>query len=206
MPLLEQHNAPLWGIWKIDETWDALLQLFENPQEYIPYLDRFKYDGRKGEWLAVRALLKQLLNEEVAIAYYETGIPYLPDCSFNISISHTKGYAAVIVDENKPVGIDIEYCSERIHRIKSRFMNDAELTLFNHLNTEQLLVCWSAKETAFKAMQQKVVDLQTDLHIISFEENGSQGILYIKETFTPQQANYQVVYRITPEFVLTRSL
>lgn len=206
MALLEQHDSPLWGIWKIDETWNELLQLFENPREYIPYLDRFKYDGRKCEWLAVRALLKQLLNEEVSIAYYETGIPYLPDRSCNISISHTKGYAAVIVDENNPVGIDIEYCSERVNRIKTRFMNDTELALFSHLSTEQLLVLWSAKETAFKAMQQRVVDLQTDLHIISFENNGHQGGVSIKETFTDEQANYQVVYLITPEFVLTRSL
>ncbi|MDR0349473.1 MAG: 4'-phosphopantetheinyl transferase superfamily protein, partial [Tannerella sp.] len=204
--MIEQHNVPLWGVWKIDETWNELLQLFENPGAYARFLAQFKYDGRKAEWLAVRILLKQLLNEEATIAYYETGIPYLPNHPFHISISHTKGHAAVMLDKNKPVGIDIEYHSERIHRIKSRFMNDTELASFSYLNTEQLLVCWSAKETAFKAMQQRVVDLQTNIHIISFQDNGNRGMLTLKETFTQMQANYRVEYRIAPEFVLTYSL
>jgi len=203
MPLLERYESPLWGIWKIDESWEELLKLSAYPERYVATLDRFTVNTRKTEWLAVRMLLKHLVNEEVEIAYYQTGVPYLPNCPFNISISHTKGYAAVILDEKKTLGIDIEYYSDRVHRIKTRFMNDIELALFPDLNTEQLLVCWSAKESAFKAMHKRVVDLQTDLHIVSFEYTGLSGYLFIKETFTQRQAVYKVEYRITPDFVLT---
>lgn len=203
MPLLEQYESPLWGIWKIEESWEELLSLSEQSEKYITVLDRFSLNTRKAEWLAVRMLLKRLLNEEAEIAYYETGVPYLPDYSFNISISHTKGYAAVMLDEKRKVGIDIEYYSERIHRIKPRFMNDMELALFPDIDTERLLVCWSAKESAFKAMQERVVDLQTDIHILSFEYSGCRGFLFVKETFTPQQTVYKIGYHITPGFVLT---
>lgn len=205
MPLLECHSSPLWGIWKIDETWEELLQQLDCRDEYSGVLERFTSDSRKSEWLAVRLLLKRLLNSETSIAYHDTNVPYLPDLSYHVSISHTKGYAAVLLGE-QPVGIDIEYRSERIHRIKSRFMNEKELTGLGELNTEQLLVCWSAKETAFKKMQERVVDLQTDLHVISFDYTGNNGFLCIKETFTPASVVYKIKYVITQAFVLTYSI
>lgn len=205
MPLFEQHESPLWGIWKIDEAWEDLLQLSERSNEYLPILERFTSVRRKAEWLAARLLLKHLLNVEATVAYYETGAPYLLDYPYPISISHTKGYVAVIVGEDMPVGIDIEYQSERVHRIKTRFMNETELAGLDNLCTERLLVCWSAKETAFKMMKQRVVDLQTDLHVVSFETMENRGWLFVKETYTPEQSEYRILYEITPEYVLTRS-
>lgn len=205
MPLFEEHKSPVWGVWKIDETVETLLQLSGQSDEYRSALSRFTSESRKQEWLAVRLLLKYLLQKEVTIAYHDTGVPYLPDIPYQISISHTKGYAAVIVGEEHPVGIDIEYRSERVHRIKTRFMNEAELTVLGDLSTEQLLVCWSAKETAFKMMQERVVDLQTDLHIVVFDYVGMEGVLFVKETYTAKQQTYQINYRVTPDFVLTYS-
>lgn len=202
MPLLECHSSPLWGIWKIDETWEELLRQLDRQDEYSLMLDRFTSDSRKSEWLAVRLLLKHLLGCETTIAYHETSVPYLPESPYHISISHTKGYAAVILGE-QPVGIDIEYRSSRINRIKFRFMNEEEFTRLGELDTEQLLICWSAKETAFKLMQERVVDLQTDLHVVSFDYTGSNGYLYMKETFTPSLAVFRIKYITTPAFILT---
>jgi phosphopantetheinyl transferase len=205
MPLLECHSSPLWGIWKIDETWEELLRQLDRQDEYSVMLDRFTSDSRKSEWLAVRLLLRQLLGCETTIAYHDTTVPYLPDCPYHISISHTKGYAAVLLGE-QPVGIDIEYRSSRINRIKSRFMNEEELTRLGELDTEQLLICWSAKETAFKMMQERVVDLQTDLHVVSFDYAGRNDFLSIKESFTSASAIYRIKYIITPAFILTYSI
>ena len=205
MPIFRQNQSPLWSIWKIDETCEELLRFSERANEYMPILERFTSEHRKKEWLAVRLLLKHLLGVEATIAYYETGVPYLPDFPCSISISHTKGYAAVIVGKDAPVGIDIEYQSERVHRIKTRFMNETELAGLGNLCTEQLLACWSAKETAFKMMRQRVVDLQTHLHVVSIDSMGNRGRLLIKETYTPEQTTYPINYEITPEFVLTCS-
>ena len=50
-----------------------------------------------------------MLGRETPVAYHPDGIPYLPDADLHISISHTKGYAAVLLDTQPRIGIDIEY-------------------------------------------------------------------------------------------------
>ena len=205
MSLLQKHLSPLWGIWKIEENWEVLLHRLEQTETYLPVLNRYRSEGRKSEWLAVRVLLKELTGSEMTISYRDSGAPYLPDSALHISISHTKGFVAVLLSQDKPVGIDIEYCSERIHRIKSRFLNDAELKLLGELSTNKLLVCWSAKETVFKMLEQKTADMQRDIQIIDFNPLLTSGTLKVQETLTPRSAVYQIAYIITPDFVLTRS-
>ena len=39
MPLLLQHIAPLWGVWKIEESSESLIALLKNAEEYLPELD-----------------------------------------------------------------------------------------------------------------------------------------------------------------------
>ena len=206
MPLLQKHITPLWGIWKIEESWEELLHQFERPETLLPFLNKSKSESRKAEWLAVRLLLRDLIGTETVISYNDCGAPYLPDSPNFISISHSKGFAAVILSPDKPVGIDIEYISERVHRIKSRFLNEVELKLLgNHPTTNDLLICWSAKETAFKMTAQKSADLQKDIQIIDFKpfQNSDNGTLSVREFLTPQSSVFQINYFITPDFVVT---
>jgi phosphopantetheinyl transferase len=208
MPLLQKHASPLWGIWKIEECWEELLSRFERPEMYLPFLNQFKSEKRKAEWLSVRLLLKELLETETAIAYRDTGAPYLPDSSFHISISHTKGFAAVLLSPDKSVGIDIEYCTERIQRVKSRFLRKDEFALLpKNPSTNELLVCWSAKETAFKMTEQQTADMQEDIHIIDFKPSrqGNSGTLTVRENLTPQSSVFHINYLITSDFVVTHS-
>ncbi|MDR0844639.1 MAG: 4'-phosphopantetheinyl transferase superfamily protein [Tannerella sp.] len=205
MPVLQKYQSPLWGIWKIEERWEELLCLSGRTEEYMPHLQHCKSDSRKSEWLAVRLLLKELCVN-ATIAYHDSGVPYLPDSEYRISISHTKGYAAILLGLDKPVGIDIEYRSERIHKIKTRFLNEKELSVLGeNPETTVLLVCWSAKETAFKMMEQKVADLQNDIHILEFDPLfPSNGYLTVQETLTPQAVVYRIKYTVTQDFVITQ--
>ena len=206
--LLQKYHAPLWGIWKIEERWEEMLCQLEQQDAYLPFLNQRKSETRKAEWLAVRLLLKELTGIGMAVSYHENGAPYLPDSSLHISISHTKGFAAVLLSPDKPVGIDIEYHSERVHRIKSRFLSDDEFNLLGeNPTTNELLVCWSAKETAFKMMGQKTADMQHDIHIIDFKpsNNGNSGTITVRESLTPQSYVFHINYLITPDFVVTRS-
>ena len=54
-----------------------------------------KNESRRAEWLAVRLLVKELFGSECEVAYHPTGRPYLKHGTAHISISHTKGFAAV---------------------------------------------------------------------------------------------------------------
>ena len=78
------------------------------------------------EWLSVRVLLYAMLQEDKEIGYSPEGKPYLTDHSFFISISHTKGYVAVILSDKVPVGIDIEQYGQRVHRVAHKYMREDE--------------------------------------------------------------------------------
>jgi phosphopantetheinyl transferase len=123
MPLFLKHTKPLWGVWKIEESPDELLSRFEQRAADLLPAD-MRTEKRKQEWLAVRLLLKELLGEEARIAYQPNGAPCLPEKNLHISISHTKGYAAVILNGESPTGIDIEYLNDRVLKVRSRFMSE----------------------------------------------------------------------------------
>jgi 4'-phosphopantetheinyl transferase EntD len=159
----------------ISGTSDELLAQLSQKSWYLPMLEKMS-EHRRREWLAVRVLLKQTLGEEKEIRYTALGKPYLADNSYFISISHTKGYVAIAVNKEHPVGVDIEYRSPRVEKIRSRFMSAEEE---NHLSTTNpslhLLLHWSAKETLYKILEDIHVDFQAHLHIEPFEPNDVAG-------------------------------
>ena len=206
--LLQKYHSPLWGIWKIEEHWEEMLLQSDQPERYLSFLNQHKSETRKAEWLAVRLLLKELMGKETNVLYRNNGAPYLQDSSLHLSISHTKGFAAVLLSPYKPVGIDIEYNSERVHRIKSRFLSEDEFQLLGeHPKTHELLVFWSAKETAFKMMEQKSADMQNDIRIIGYKpsQDSHFGTITVKESLTLQSSVFHIQYVITPAYVVTRS-
>lgn len=203
MPLFLKETTPLWGIWKIEESASDLLSLLDRKEWYLPFLQKYREEGRRKEWLAVRVLLKTLLGREVRIGYLEHGAPYLPGERLHISITHTRGYAAVLVSEKPFPGIDIEYISERVKKISRRFMSETELGQIDPASeTVHLLLHWSGKETLFKALQEQEVDFRGDLHIRPFLCSAS-GTFEAYETRTLARREYVVSYRVTDEYVVT---
>lgn len=154
MPVFKQYteNSYRWGIWKTSESLEEMLALLPHKGKYEEGIGKFAAGSRRLEWLAVRVLLYTMLGEEKEIRYYSNGKPYLADGSFSISISHTKGYVAVLLGEpKKEVGIDIEYYSGRVRKVAHKFMRaDEQESLFRGTETWSLLLHWSAKETMFK--------------------------------------------------------
>ena len=110
-------------------------------------LNRFVSERRKMEWLSVRVLLYSMLREDKEIGYSSEGKPYLADRSFFISISHTKGYVAVMLGSRSAVGIDIEQYGQRVHRVSDRYVrSDEQAETYQGDTTWSLLLHWSAKE------------------------------------------------------------
>ena len=205
MPLLVKHSLPLWGIWKIEESSDELLKLLENKQPYYSFVTDTMTEARKREWLASRALVKRLLGFEPDISYTDAGAPFLEGLSKRISISHTKGFAAVILSDNPAAGIDIEYMSDRVKKIRTRFMSASEDSQIDaHYETEHLLVYWSAKETLFKMIGQSDVDFKEHLQIHPFRYSN-EGVFLATERRTKKNESFKIHFFVTQEFVLTRS-
>lgn len=161
---------------------------------------------REKERKAVRELVAAMLNSDdsfggqtkadyVEIGHEESGKPLLD--GWHISISHTKGYAAVLLSKNHEVGIDIEYVSERVKRIADRFLRPDEQAE----NTTDLLLHWCAKEAIYKLyseldltfQQMKIVDLQPQSDFFHVENESKNGLVSVTKVF----------YRIHQDYVLT---
>ena len=203
MPLFDSNtqNGFSWAIWKIDETVENIAALLEN--DYTSEYEMFSLENRKKEFLAARLLLKMLANKEERILYTTTGKPYLENNQFQISVSHTKGYVAVIVHPSQPVGIDIEYKSPRILNIKHRFLSDEELLHIpadNEIN--YLLTCWSAKESMFKIVNESSVDFKEQLHLNSFDFQKNH-LINAFESRTDRKHAFDILFKEYEDFVFT---
>ena len=173
MPILFTQESPAMGVWKITETWQDMLEYFKDNDNYSYDIQKIQSDKRKQEWLAVRLLLKYLHGPDVYISYLENGTPVLQNSKYSISISHTKGFAAVILSKSKNPGIDIEYLSGRAWKLHEKYLGENELKMFDFLQDSRYreklaTICWCAKETAFKALQHNEVDFINHLQIFFF--------------------------------------
>ena len=169
---------------------------------YREGMRRFTAAHRRLEWLAVRVLLYTLSGEEKEIAYHPSGKPYLADDSASLSISHTKGNVAVILNPKTPVGIDIEQYGKRVHKVFDRFIRpDEQVEAYQGDTTWGGLLHWSAKETVFKCMKNADADLRKLClsHFIPQKE----GTFQVREYATEGQSLFSVGYRICEDFVLT---
>ena len=205
MAILEKHieTAYRWGIWKMDESIEELLSLFSNPEQQLGQMQHLTAQCRRLEWLSVRALLKNICGEEKLVEYFPSGMPYLSDNSFHISISHTRGYVAVILSSQKKVGIDIEQYGERILKLRTKFLSEQEIqTISSEKEIYHLLLHWSAKETMFKLLGEQDVEFKEHLLISPFHPE-EKGTFTARELRTAEQQNFLIHYQTHPDFVIT---
>ena len=147
MGLFLQHKTVdmQWSVWKMEESLDTLFSLLPDVRRVSceQEMQRFTSDRRKLEWLSVRVLLYSMLQEDKEIGYSSEGKPHLTDNSSFISISHTKGYVAVILSSVAPVGIDIEQYGQRVKRVYDRFIrSDERVEPYQGDETWSMLLHW----------------------------------------------------------------
>lgn len=209
MSLFLKHKGEdcCWGVWKMDETEEKLLSMLPRREVYARCISRYAAPHRRLEWLTVRALLFTLLGEEREIAYRPSGKPYLADGSYALSISHTKGYAGVVLGEpDSEVGIDIEQYGERVCKVAHKFMRPDEQALAYEGNEAwSLLLHWSAKETMFKCLNASEVDFKEHLQVFPFIPRR-EGTFDAREYRTDRRQMFHISYQITSDFVLTWSV
>ena len=199
-----QKNNRLMAVVPLGEDSESLLSRLSLKDKYLPVIERMT-ENRKREWLTIRVLLKEMLGEEKEILYNSFGKPYLSDNSYHISISHTKGYAALILNKENEVAIDIEKISPRVNNIRKRFVNEEEENALSKTNELiHLLLYWSAKETLFKLLSKENVQFKEELHIKAFEPVVGQWDEFdAYETRTKQCYHYKINYFVHEDYVLT---
>lgn len=184
------------GIWAVSESSDdfwALSPYVESSRSEFNAL--YKSEQRKCEVLAVRLLIKEIIGDNVQLLHQDNGKPYLSS-GMNISISHTRGFAVIIVSRSKQVSVDIEYFSNRIERIRSKFMRDDE----NASSQVKLLMHWCAKETMYKLFPEDNLTFNK-MQLLSVDGNNSTGIITAKNIF--RNRNVSVYYKTFCNCLLT---
>src|SRR5574344_2126083 len=246
MPLFLTHTEAdyKYAIWHLNEPLSTLYRQLPNPEHNINEAEkRFKSEHRRYEFAAVRVLLHIMLQEEQnnaslsidelsrictnasgedeQISYLPSGRPYLENQKYHISISHTHGYVAVILSRDYQVGIDVEQVRTKAYSLQSRFVRSDEVAD----SLTKILLHWSAKETAFKIIDQPDTSFLDHLYIAPFTlgltsdekllNSGRlkcpvttpnpiySGTFSLQETKTVYQHLFEVRYRVYPYFVLT---
>ena len=195
------------GLWQMDESPEQLFDLYPHLLPYRSSLDdKYKNDDRKLEFLAIRALMyemlrvngasKGLLSHAGDFTHNGQGKPLFR--GYHVSISHTKGYAALILSKKSEVAVDIEYMSDRVERIASKFLRKDERA--DSLDAK--LVHWCAKETVFKLFSEENL-LFEDMRVKPFDTMADWAcdVENLKSGKTAR-----VDFELAMDFVLTYSM
>lgn len=166
------------ALWEIKETAEELISLLQLKDHETAYLETLNEGKRNLHWLSTRVLLRQMLKNPTYIDCQidEHGKPYLTNFPHHISFSHSFDYAAVMISEDKEVGIDIEQIKTKIERIANKFLKDSEMEFIGEdRRVEALYACWCAKEAVYKLQGKRNVSFKENIHIqpFKFENEGS---------------------------------
>jgi 4'-phosphopantetheinyl transferase len=169
MPLYkksEEENFSI-GIWKIEEGLSFFETLFKGHPD-------IKNDAKRLQWFASRHMANEMLGQPDTIVNSETGKPQFKTSPANISLSHTVGFAAVIISKRCAVGIDIEALHPKVERIAYKFLQDDEIAAIQaDEKIAKLMLYWSAKESLFKLYGWGAIEFKNQLLIEAFTLNQS---------------------------------
>jgi phosphopantetheinyl transferase len=187
VPIFFQHQvneSTRLGIWKIEETEEFFLSNVPLRQEVTHPLKRLQH-------LAGRFLLQFLCPgfpyELIRIA--DTRKPYLPNEQYHFSISHCGDYAAAIVSSDQRVGVDIEIISEKVEKIKNKFLTQNEQLLLSLSSNDLVAIgaglptlLWSAKESVYKWFGDGGVDFRKHIQLEGLHEHDGTIIGHFAKT------------------------
>ncbi len=157
-----------WGIWAIEENLEELLQMYKPENK----CEESWSEKRKKEWLASRILLEKLCTFS-GIEFHDVfkdalGKPVLVPFNAEISLSHSKSMCCAILNKSGKVGIDIELSSEKIIRVKDKFLSETELAEAGD-NLDVLSAYWCVKEAVYKMFSELKLNFKESIRIKPFD-------------------------------------
>lgn len=152
---------------------------------------------RLRELLTERALLEKMTRrQDLVIDHNHSGKPAID--GWHISISHTRGWLAIILSDKDAVAVDIEYRSDRILRIVDRFLRKDE----QRGDALEMLIMWCAKETAYKLFSEENLDY-FEMRVNHFS-CANNGVVMLDDLKQPKRLS--VSYVANDDYVLTWSV
>lgn len=188
------------ALWNITESAEELLVQLKCKVDPVVLQ---VHDQLKKQRICARLLVNQLSNQPCNELTYDLySKPALANSSSKISISHAHEHVAIIVNQTKETGIDIELIKPKVEKIAHRFMSAEELlSVDNTKRTEQLITYWCAKEALYKYYGKKELHFKENILIDPFIQHDSGKIFgRIKTVLINTQL--QLCYEKTGDYML----
>jgi len=202
--------VPLFYKKNINENTKVAIWKIEEPESFflakVPLQREITHPHKRLQHLAGRYLLPFLFTDfpyrEIEIA--ATRKPFLPNEQYHFSISHCNDYAAAIVSRDWRVGVDVEFITARLEKIKQKFLHPDELNfVHSQLPGQQLQLLsllWSAKEAIYKWYGAGAVNFSEMMRTFPFQlmQEGVIESVFIKHDFKHQLIlHYKLMEELT---------
>lgn len=155
------------------------------PPSVLAAYSQYEQRPRKHQVIASDFLLQHEHHIPATIHRDGKGVPFLPDHTAKISISHTGDNIALMSHPHCQVGIDIESIDRDISHITRRFTTEGELDMASSIyRGAEALFIWSCKECLFKALHKEGVHFKEQLKLIHAEPGEPARSLW--EVYHPE--------------------
>ena len=153
----------------------------------------------KEQFLAIRKILT-LENSDYIITYDPDGKPSL-NSEFNISISHSHEIAALVLSNNRKIGLDVQLKESKILNIQNKFLNKFEkLNIEDDPSIDILTMLWTSKESIYKAIGLKGISFSKNIKIDKVIEKDKTGKgYYINGT---EKVKFELKFFYLDEYIM----
>jgi len=206
MPAVNIEHQPggsVIAVWEITETEETLVQHLSMPDSCLAEIMLTANPQRRLERLAVQALLNKLAGEKACLRHHANGKPFLLNSTLNISISHTKGFAAVMYNEKHPVGCDMECLTRNFSAVEKKALSKKERRYLSHPHRNlQLCLLWCAKEAIYKCVEEDGVDFARQIFVEKFTPEEKGKLIAIYTNNKGEETKFELHYKTIDEHVL----
>jgi phosphopantetheinyl transferase len=189
-----------WALWRIEEAEETLAEMV--PFEKIS--DTLTSPQKRLEWIAGRVLVKEVMEAMdlnfQGIVKDEFGKPFPEGYDYQLSLSHSFPFVAVLLDKHESVGIDLEQPKEKLLRIAPRVHSDDELKDAGN-DIVKHCIYWCAKEALVKIYGKKDLIFSENMKILPFQRE-LQGDIIGKIIVKDVERVIPLYYQVYAEFVL----
>ncbi len=164
MPLIQDISVGKnrLGLWKIDGSEIRFESEFPNEAAQLSV----RHPRTQLQRYASRLLLAEMLGQMPEVLKDEHGKPLLPNHPFDVSISHTEGFAAILLGTGK-LGVDVQHYKPNVLKVRDRFLDENEQLLAQDIETTTLF--WAAKEAIYKYNALPGLDFRQPITIHSIQ-------------------------------------
>jgi 4'-phosphopantetheinyl transferase len=153
---------------------DEMFHYLKGKKINMSHLDNVTNEKRKAEWMFIREIICRTMPHSEDIVYDLHRKPSFKNSANFLSISHSSERVAVAINEVHATGIDLQYITPKILRIKSKFLNEEEQSKITDDSIE--LTCyWCIKEALFKIYGKKDAFLKENFEVQNYSFDGSRG-------------------------------